>query len=90
MSISDELLAIKSTIRDFEARIDRMHLDFDKFIHGQLDRMPPWEELERELLAFSRKRIFDLELSNQLDRILYKFQNRKKIWLRWMQEAKGS
>ena len=87
MAISDEILAIGKTIRQFEARIDSMHLDFDKFIHGELDRRPPWEELERELLAFSRKKIFDLELSNQLDRILYKFQTRKKIWLRWMQEA---
>ena len=86
MAIADEILAIRNTISRFENKIDRMHLDFDKFIHGELDRMPPWEDLERELLAFSRKKIFDLELANQLDRILYKFQTRKRIWLRWMKE----
>mgnify|MGYP001056454012 CR=1 FL=1 len=27
------------------------------------------------------------ELSKQLDRLQYKFQNRKKIWLRWLEES---
>lgn len=88
MAIADENLAIINAIEQFETRIEHMHLDFDKFIHGEADRMPPWQDLERDLLAFSRKKIFDLELSNQLDRVLHKFQNRKKIWLRWMQEAR--
>ncbi|RLB42995.1 MAG: hypothetical protein DRH12_04200 [Deltaproteobacteria bacterium] len=87
MAIADENLAIKKAIQDLENRIDQMHLDFDKFIHGDLNRMPPWEELEQDLLAFSRKKIFDLQLSNQLDRILYKFQTRKRIWLRWLKES---
>ncbi len=88
MAIADENLAIRNAIQQFEARIERMHSDFDKFVHGELDRMPPWENLEKELLAFSRKKIFDLELSNRLDRVLHKFQNRKRIWLRWLQEAR--
>jgi len=87
VAIADENLAIKKAIQDLENRIDQMHLDFDKFIHGDLNRMPPWEELEQDLLAFSRKKIFDLQLSNQLDRILYKFQTRKRIWLRWLKES---
>ncbi len=63
-----------------------MHLDFQKYCQGLDPKMPEHERLERELLFFSRRKIFDLELSKQLDRILYKFQNRKRIWLRWADE----
>jgi hypothetical protein len=42
--------------------------------------------MERELLGFSRRKIYDLELAKQLDRIMFKFQTRKKIWIRWAEE----
>jgi hypothetical protein len=67
----------------FEKQIDRMHVEFDKFRRGETNRMPDWERLERDLLFFSRRKPSPLELSNQLDRILYKFQARKRVWLRW-------
>ncbi|MBW1667606.1 MAG: hypothetical protein JRJ66_06050 [Deltaproteobacteria bacterium] len=51
--------------------------------------MPDWESLERQLIVFSRRKLIDLELSRHLDRVLYKFQNRKKIWLKWVQEFHG-
>ncbi|MBW1946010.1 MAG: hypothetical protein JRJ51_24775, partial [Deltaproteobacteria bacterium] len=42
--------------------------------------------LELDLIWYSRRRLYDFELSSQMDRVLYKFQNRKKIWLRWVEE----
>ncbi|HDM10547.1 MAG TPA: hypothetical protein ENF92_08540 [Desulfobacteraceae bacterium] len=90
MAIAEENLEIRKAIQELERRIDQMHLDFDKYVHGQLERMPLWEQLERDLLAFSRKKIFDTELSSQLDRILYKFQTRKKIWLGWLDQTSKS
>jgi hypothetical protein len=48
--------------------------------------MPDWEKLERDLLVFSRRKLFDLELSKHLERVLYKFQTRKRIWLKWAEE----
>jgi hypothetical protein len=86
MAISSELQKTRSKILDFEKRIEEMHLDFQKYCHGLDPKKPDHERLERELLFFSRRKIFDLELSKQLDRILYKFQNRKRIWLRWAEE----
>ena len=86
MPISKEIQETRSKILDFEKRIEEMHLDFQKYCQGLDPRMPDYENLERELLFFSRRKIFDLELSKQLDRILYKFQNRKRIWLRWAEE----
>jgi hypothetical protein len=86
MPISKEIQETRSKIFDFEKRIEEMHLDFQKYCQGLDPRMPDYENLERELLFFSRRKIFDLELSKQLDRILYKFQNRKRIWLRWAEE----
>jgi hypothetical protein len=83
MLISKEIQETKSKILDFEKRIEEMHLDFQKYCQGIDPKMPDYERLERELLFFSRRKIFDLELSKQLDRILYKFQTRKKIWVRW-------
>ncbi|MFC1891018.1 hypothetical protein ACFLZT_01330 [Thermodesulfobacteriota bacterium] len=50
--------------------------------------MPGWENFDRELLDFSRRKIGDLELSKNLDRILYKYQNRKKIWMTWAEEIR--
>ena len=86
MLISKEIQETRSKILDFEKRIEEMHLDFQKYCKGIEPRMPDYEGLERELLFFSRRKIFDLELSKQLDRILYKFQNRKRIWVRWADE----
>jgi hypothetical protein len=86
MPISKELQETRSKILDFENRIEEMHLDFQKYCQGLNPKMPEHERLERELLFFSRRKIFDFELSRQLDRILFKFQNRKKIWVRWTEE----
>jgi hypothetical protein len=83
---SKELKETRSKIFAFEKRIEDMHLDFQNYCQGVDPKMPDYEGLERELVLFSRRRIFDLELSKQLDRILYKFQNRKRIWLRWAEE----
>ena len=86
MLVTQENLKTRNSIFGLEKRIDEMHLEFQKYHQGQTERMPEWERLERELIIFSRKKIYDLELSKHLDRILYKFQNRKKIWLRWAEE----
>jgi hypothetical protein len=86
MAISSELQETRTKILDFEKRIEDMHLDFQKYCQGLDPKMPDHIGLERELLFFSRRKIFDLELSKQLDRILYKFQNRKRIWVRWAEE----
>ena len=86
MLISKEIQETRNRLLDFEKRIDDMHLDFQKYSQGIEVKMPDYERLERELLLFSRRKIFDLQISNQLDRILYKFQNRKKIWLKWADE----
>ena len=86
MAISSELQETRNKILDFEKRIEEMHLDFQKYCQGLDPKKPDYERLERDLLFFSRRKIFDLELSKQLDRILYKFQNRKRIWLRWADE----
>jgi len=80
-------LDIKSRIMGFEKRIDDMHLEFYKYYQGDEQKIPYWEGLELELLNFSRRKIFDVVLSNNLDRVLYKFQNRKKIWLKWIEES---
>ena len=86
MRISKENYDIRSKIIDFEKRTDEMHQDFYKYYNGLEPRMPNWEGLEREVVNYSRKKILDLELSKNLDRVLYKFQNRKKIWLSWYEE----
>ncbi len=86
MLISDEKLEIKNTIMSLDQRTDEMHMAFQKYSKGDSRRMPEWEKLERDLVSFSRKKFFDFELSQQLDRVLHKFQNRKRIWLRWVDE----
>jgi hypothetical protein len=88
MLISQENLELKKQIFDFEKRIENMHLDFYKYYTGEEHRLPNLEGFERELLLFSRRKIMDLELSRNLDRVLYKFQNRKKIWLAWVEETR--
>jgi hypothetical protein len=86
MLISKENQAIRDTVLGFDRQIEEMHLGFQRYRAGDDPKMPQWEALEREILFFSRKKITDLELHKQLDRVLYKFQNRKKIWLRWVEE----
>ena len=86
MLISKENYEIRDKIWDFENRIDNMHMDFYKYYQGVETKLPDWESLEKELIFFSKKKIVDLGLSKNLDRILFKFQNRKKIWLSWVEE----
>ena len=86
MLISDENLKTRNAIFDFDRRIELMHLDFQKYSQGLEARMPDWEKLERELIVFSRRKLIDLELSKHLERVLYKFQTRKRIWLKWAEE----
>ncbi|MBN2059324.1 MAG: hypothetical protein JW882_02805 [Deltaproteobacteria bacterium] len=86
MLISKENYEIREKIWDFENRIDNMHLDFYKYYQGVEAKMPDWETLEKDLIFFSRKKITDIGLSKNLDRVLFKFQNRKKIWLTWVEE----
>lgn len=86
MSVSKENIEIRDRILNFEKRIDEMHLAFQKYSQGEQYRVPNWDKLEVELINFSRYKIYDLALSNNLDRVLYKFQNRKKIWLKWVDE----
>jgi hypothetical protein len=86
MLISKDNQAIRERLFEFDRKIEEMHLNFQKYCQGIEPKRPDCEMMERELLGFSRRRIYDLELSKQLDRILFKFQNRKKIWLRWAEE----
>jgi hypothetical protein len=86
MSISKENLEIRNKILEFEHKIEEMHLGFQKYCKGIEARTPDWERLQQELLQFSKRKVYDLVLSKQLDRVLYKFQNRKSIWLRWVDE----
>ena len=86
MQISKENYDIRNKIFEFEKRTDEMHQDFYKYVNGIEQKMPDWEGLERDMILFSRKKIFDLGLSKNLDRVLYKFQNRKKIWLAWAED----
>lgn len=88
MRISDKNIETRNRIYDFESRIEDMHIEFYKYYTGEDRKIPDIERFEREIILFSKKKIIDIELSNNLDRILYKFQNRKKIWLLWMEEAR--
>jgi len=86
MSGSEENIGIRGTVFDFEKRIDEMHLEFQRYHLGEQETMPDWERLEMDIIAFSRRKIPDLQLATHLDRVMYKFQNRKKIWLKWVEE----
>jgi hypothetical protein len=86
MLISKDNKAIRERIIEFERKVEEMHLNFQKYSQGIEPKRPDLEMMEKELLGFSRRRIFDLELSKQMDRVLFKFQNRKKIWLKWSEE----
>lgn len=86
MLISNENYEITNRLQRFDKRIDEMHMDFYKYYNGLEPKMPDWENFERELVTYSRKKIMDLRLNNNMDRILHKFQNRKKIWKAWIEE----
>lgn len=90
MLVSKENLSIRNAIFDFEKRTEDMHLEIQRYSQGIEKRLPDWERLEMDMLHFSRRKVNDLELSKQLERVQYKFQNRKKIWLRWIDEAHHS
>jgi hypothetical protein len=90
MLLSKESQAVRNAIFDFDRKIEAMHLEIQKFYQGTENRLPEWERLEMELLQFSRRRINELQISKNLERVLYKFQNRKRIWLRWIEEAHQS
>jgi len=85
MDLSKEKQKLIDTIADFDNQIDQMHAQFHKYHTRETKIRPDWERLERKLRGFSGRRIFDIQLSGQLDRVLYKFQNRKKIWLSWIE-----
>jgi hypothetical protein len=87
MLASKEILEFRRALSELERRVDQMHTEFGEYRYGQTQKMPDWDRLEKELLIFSRRKIFDLALSNERDRILFKFQNRKKIWLAWADEV---
>ena len=89
MSIANINAEIRRALDDFDRRIEDMHNEFQKYRHAEIHRAPEWEKLDRDLMNFSRRKIFDLALSKQLDRVLFKFQNRKRIWLKWMDEKHG-
>jgi hypothetical protein len=86
MLLSKENYEIRNNIMEFEQKIEDMHQDFYRYYYGVEKKMPNWEAFERELLVYSRRKILDFELSKNFDRILYKFQNRKQIWLKWVEE----
>lgn len=86
MQVSRQNYDIRIKIMEFEKRTEEMHQDFYKYYNGLEPKMPDWEMFQKELIEYSRRRITDLELSKNLDRVLYKFQNRKKIWLTWHDE----
>ena len=89
MAISDEKAEMIKAISSFERRIEDMHLAFQKYRIGQEVNMPDWQRLEEDLLTFSRRKIYEVVISKNLDRLLFKFQNRKKLWLSWAQEFQG-
>ncbi len=87
MLLSKENYEIRNKIMEFDQKIEDMHQDFYRYYYGVEKKMPNWEAFERELLVYSQRKILDFELSRNFDRILYKFQNRKQIWLKWIEES---
>ena len=85
MALSEEKQKILDAIVDLDNQIDRMHAQFHKYHTQETKIRPDWTRLESKLRGFSRQKIFDIQISGQLDRVLYKFQNRKKIWLSWIE-----
>ena len=85
MALSEEKQKTLDIIVDLDNQIDRMHAQFHKYHTQETKIRPDWARLESKLRGFSGQKIFDFQLSGQLDRVLYKFQNRKKIWLSWIE-----
>ena len=85
MVLSEQKQKILDTIVDFDNQIDQMHAQFHKFHTKETKIRPDWARLENKLRGFSGQKVFDIQISGQLDRVLYKFQNRKKIWLSWIE-----
>ena len=83
-TVSDERSYMIEALSSFERRIDDMHLEFQKYNHGQASIMPNWQALEEDLLNISRRTFYEVVISKNLDRVLFKFQNRKKLWLSWI------
>ena len=83
-TVSDERSEILKALSSFERRIDEMHVEFQKYHHGEGNITPDWYKLEEDLLNFSRRPFYEVVISKNLDRLLYKFQNRKKLWLSWV------
>ena len=83
-TVSDERSEIIRALSSFERRIDDMHVEFQKYHHGEDNRTPDWHKLEDDLLNFSRRTFYEVVISKNLDRLLFKFQNRKKLWLSWI------
>jgi hypothetical protein len=83
-TVSDERSEILRALSLFEKRIDDMHVEFQKYHHGEGNRTPDWYKLEEDLLNFSRRTFYEVVISKNLDRLLYKFQNRKKLCLSWI------
>ncbi|OIP41095.1 MAG: hypothetical protein COZ70_03425 [Deltaproteobacteria bacterium CG_4_8_14_3_um_filter_51_11] len=77
-------------ICEFDSKIEDIHREFLRYRAGDIQIMPDWKTLERDLIDFSRRKFFSAALNSQLDRILHKFQNRKKIWLTWVDELHGT
>jgi hypothetical protein len=85
-TVSDERSQIIKALSLFDRKIEDMHLEFQKYHHGQASIMPDWQALEEDLLNFSRRTFHEVVISKNLDRLLFKFQNRKKLWLSWAEE----
>jgi hypothetical protein len=90
MAVSDEKLEMIKALSTFERRIEDMHVAFQKYRIGQEATMPEWQKLEEELLNFSRRKIYEVVISKNLDRLLFKFQTRKRLWLNWAEEFQGT
>jgi hypothetical protein len=85
MPLSEEKQKILDTIVDLDNQIDQMHVQFHKYHTQETKIRPDLTRLESKLVGFTKQKIFDIQLSSQLERVLYKFQNRKKIWLSWVE-----
>ena len=85
MVLSEQKQKMLDSIVDFDNQIEQMHAQFHKFYTKETKVRPDWTRLEGRLRDFSVQKIIDTQISGQLDRVLYKFQNRKKIWLSWIE-----
>jgi hypothetical protein len=89
MAVADEKSEMIKALSSFERRIEDMHVAFQRYRIGQEPTMPDWQKLEEELLTFSRRKIYEVVISKNLDRLLFKFQTRKRLWRTWAEEFQG-